>query len=88
MPGPAGNITIGLTYRHSYECDVECVEYDEALVESEVLIVDLKNLASEAPDPKRHAGSFEPAESTKTVPLDPNGSGEKAPRISSKLNPK
>jgi hypothetical protein len=31
MPGPNGVITVGSTYRHAYECDVECVEYAEAL---------------------------------------------------------
>jgi hypothetical protein len=30
MPGPNGVITVGSTYRHAYECDVECVEYAEA----------------------------------------------------------
>jgi hypothetical protein len=30
MPGPNGVITVGPTYRHAYECDVECVEYAEA----------------------------------------------------------
>jgi hypothetical protein len=35
MPGPNGVITIGPTYRHAYECDVVCVEYAEALAESE-----------------------------------------------------
>jgi hypothetical protein len=34
MPGPNGTITVRSTYRHAYECDVECVEYAEALVES------------------------------------------------------
>jgi hypothetical protein len=37
MPGPNGVITVGLTYRHAYECDVE---YAEALAESEALIAD------------------------------------------------
>ena len=41
MSGPNGVITIGPTYRHAYECDVECVEYAEALTESEALIADL-----------------------------------------------
>jgi hypothetical protein len=27
MLGPMGVIIIGPTYRHAYECDVECVEY-------------------------------------------------------------
>jgi hypothetical protein len=31
MPGPNGVITVGSMYRHAYECDVECVEYAEAL---------------------------------------------------------
>jgi hypothetical protein len=58
MPGPKGIITVGSTYRHAYECDVECVEYAEAIVESEALIADLDGLSKEAPDPKRHAGNF------------------------------
>jgi rhamnose utilization protein RhaD (predicted bifunctional aldolase and dehydrogenase) len=41
IPGPKGVITVGPTYRHAYECDVECVEYAEALAESEALIADL-----------------------------------------------
>jgi hypothetical protein len=66
MPGPNGVITIGPTYRHAYECDVECVEYAEAL------IADLEGLSKESPDVKRHAGNFEPAETVKSVPLDPS----------------
>jgi hypothetical protein len=30
MSDPNGVITVGSTYRHAYECDVECVEYAEA----------------------------------------------------------
>lgn len=50
MPVLSGVITIGPTYRHAYECDVECVEYTEALIEYEALIVDLENLINEVPD--------------------------------------
>jgi hypothetical protein len=32
MPGPNRVITVGSTYRHAYECDVECVEYAKALI--------------------------------------------------------
>jgi hypothetical protein len=71
MPGPKGTITVGSTYRHAYECDVECVEYAEALAESEALIADLDCLSKEAPDVKRHAGNFEPAEAVKSISLDP-----------------
>jgi hypothetical protein len=71
MSGPNGVITVDPTYRHTYECDVECVEYAKALAESEALIADLESLSKEAPDVKRHAGNFEPAETVKSVPLDP-----------------
>jgi hypothetical protein len=77
MPGPNGVITVGSTYRHAYECDVECVEYTEALAESEALIADMENLPKEAPDAKRHTGNFEPAEAVKSVPLDPSNDTSK-----------
>jgi hypothetical protein len=71
MPGPNGIITVGSTYCHAYECDVECVEYAEALTEFEALIADLERLSQEAPDAKRHAGNFEPVEAVKSVSPTP-----------------
>jgi hypothetical protein len=88
MPGPNGVITIGPTYRHAYECDVECVEYAKALAESEALITDLEILSKEVPDVKRHAGNFEPAEMVKSIPLDPSSDASKQIRIGSELDPK
>jgi hypothetical protein len=88
MPGPNGVITVRSTYRHAYECDVECVEYAEALAESEALIADLESLSKEVPDAKRHAGNFEPAEAVKSVPLDPSNDASKQVRIGSELDPK
>jgi hypothetical protein len=88
MSGPNGVITIGSTYRHTYECDVECVEYAEALAESEALIADLESLSKEVPDAKRHAGNFEPAETIKSVPLDPSNDASKQVRVGSELDPK
>jgi hypothetical protein len=82
MPGPNGVITVGSMYRHAYECDVECMEYAEAL------IADLESLSKEVPDAKRHAGNFEPAEAVKSVPLDPSNDASKQVRISSELDPK
>jgi hypothetical protein len=81
MPGPNGVITVGPTYRHAYECA-------EALAESEALIADLESLSKEAPDVKRHAGNFEPAETVKSVPLDPSNDTSKQIRIGSELDPK
>jgi hypothetical protein len=88
MPCPNGVITVGSTYRHAYECDVECMEYSEALAESEALIADLECLSKEVPDAKRHAGNFEPAEAVKSVPLYPSSDACKQVRIGSELDPK
>jgi hypothetical protein len=88
MPGPNGVITVGSTYRHAYECDMECVEYAEALAESEALIADLDCLSREVPDAKRHASNFEPAEVVKSIPLDPSNNACKQVRIGSEIDPK
>ena len=86
MPGPKGIITVGSTYRHAYECHVECVEYAEAIAESEALIADLDCLSKEAPDAKWHADNFEPAEVVKSVPLDPSNDACKQVQIGSELD--
>ena len=88
MSGPNGVITVGSTYRHAYECDMGCMEYAEALAESEALIADLERLSKEAPDAKRHAGNFEPVEAAKSVSLDPSNDTSKKVWIGSELDPK
>jgi len=88
MPSPWGVITVSSSSEHAYECDVECVEYREAVERFTELVSKLEVLAAEAPEPKRHAGSFEPAEGTKKIPLDPNNSDGKALTISADLDPK
>jgi hypothetical protein len=88
MLGPNGVITVESTYRHVYECDVECVEYAKAIAESEGLIADLECLSKEVPDAKRHAGNFGPAEAVKSVPLDPSNNADKKVQIGSELDPK
>jgi hypothetical protein len=67
---------------------VECVEYAEALAESEALIADLECLSKEVPDAKRHAGNFEPAEAVKSITLDRSNDACKRVRIGSELDPK
>jgi hypothetical protein len=88
MPGPNGVITIGPSYEHAYECDVECVEHEEAILESATLAANLDGLAKEIPDPKRHAINFKPTDDVKLIPLDPTDSNEKALSISATLDPK
>ena len=88
MPGPSGIITIESTYEHAYDCDVECIEYAEAIVESEALIVNLDQLGSEVPDSKHCVRTFEPAETVKLVPVDPNYSDGQTLRVSAILDSK
>jgi hypothetical protein len=89
MSGPKGVITVGSSIEHTFDCDVECVEHTEALALDETLVTDMEKLANEGPDSSsKHAGSFEAAEQTKEVPLDPSAPEGKALRVSSTLDPK
>ncbi|XP_066311632.1 uncharacterized protein [Miscanthus floridulus] len=88
MPGPNDVITIESTYEHAYDCDIECIEYAEALVEAETLIINLNRLGSEAPNSKRRAGTFEPTEVVKLILVDPTCSNGRALRISATLDSK
>ena len=88
MPGPNGVITVKSTYEHAYDYDVECIEYAEAIVGAEALIVNLDQLGSEVPDSKRRARTFEPAETAKLVPVDPNCSNGRTLRVSVTLDSK
>ena len=86
MPGPNGVITIESMYEHSYDCDVECIEYAEALVEAETLIANLDQLSSQLPEPKHRARTFEPAEAIKLAPVNPTCPNDRALRVSTTLN--
>ncbi|XP_066365649.1 uncharacterized protein [Miscanthus floridulus] len=86
MLGPSGIITIESTYKHAYDCDVECIEYAEALTEAETLIAHLDQLSGEAPDSKRRTGAFEPVEAIKHIPVDPACPNDRALRISATLD--
>jgi hypothetical protein len=88
MLGPNGVITVGPSYEHAYECDMECVEHGEAVLESATLAANLDSLAKEIPDPKRHASNFKLAKDVKLVPLDPTDLNGKALSVSATLDPK
>jgi hypothetical protein len=89
MSGPKGVITVGSSIEHTVDYDVECVEDAEALALDEMLVADMEKLANEGPDSSaKHTGSFEAAEQTKEVPLDPAAPEGKVLRVSSTLNPK
>jgi hypothetical protein len=89
MPGPKGVIIVGSSIEHAFDYDVECVEHAEALALDEALVANLEKLVNEDLDSTvKHAGSFEAAEQTKEVPLDPAAPEGKALRVSSTLDPK
>jgi hypothetical protein len=89
MPGPKGVITVGSSIEHAFDCDVECMEHAEALALDEALVANLEKLVNEDLDSTvKHAGSFEAAEQTKEVLLDPAAPEGKALRVSSTLDPK
>jgi hypothetical protein len=89
MPGPKDVITVGSSIEHALDCDVECVEHAEALALDEALMASMEKLVNEDLDSTaKHVGSFEAAEQTKEVPLDPAAPGGKVLRVNSTLDPK
>ncbi|XP_066354935.1 uncharacterized protein [Miscanthus floridulus] len=85
---PRKVITIGTSFQHTYECEVECCKHATAIVTSKELAAIRKEVADKAPDPKRSARSFEPVEGTKEVLIDPSGSKGKMVRIGTTLSSK
>jgi hypothetical protein len=89
MPGTNGVITMGSSIEHAFDCDVECVEHAEAQALDEALVANMEKLVNEDLDSTaKHAGSFEAAEQTKEVPLDPTAPEGKVLRVSATLDPK
>jgi hypothetical protein len=89
MSGPKGVITVGSSIEHAFDCDIECVDHAEALELDEALVANMEKLVNKDLDSSaKHAGSFEAAEQTKEVPLDPAAPEGKALRASSTLDPK
>ena len=84
--GPCGVITINTSFYHAYECEVECCDHATTIITSKELAAIRKEVAKEAPDPKRSAGSFEPIGGAKEVLIDPSGSKGKVVRIGTTLS--
>ena len=64
------------------------MEYGEALAATDDIVDTLEHLEAQLPEAKKHTGSFEPAEDTKQVPLDPNDPDGKALTIGASLDSK
>ena len=86
--GPNGVITIDTSFQRAYECEVECCGHAAAIVASKELMTIKKEVAEEAPDPKRSAGSFKPMEGAKEVLIDPSSSEGKTVCIGTTLSSK
>ena len=88
MSGPCGVITIGTSFQRVYECEVECCDHVAAIVTSGELAAIRKEVAEEAPDPKRSIGSCEPVEGSKEVLIDPGSLKGKVVHIGTTVSPK
>ena len=86
MLGPRGVITIGTSFQRAYECEVECCGHAAAIVTSGELAALKEEVIEEAPDAKKLAESFEPAEGSKEVLIDPGSTEGKMVRIGTTLS--
>ena len=50
MPGPGGVITVGTSFQHAYECEIECCNHIATIVTSKELATIRKKVAEETPD--------------------------------------
>ncbi|XP_066381204.1 uncharacterized protein [Miscanthus floridulus] len=81
MSGPGGVITVGTSFQRAYECEVECCGHAMTIFAFEELAALKEEVAEGAPDAKRSTGSFELAEGSKEVLIDP-----RTPRAPSSTN--
>ena len=70
MLGPYRVIIVGTSFQRAYECEVECCGHAAAILATEELAANKKEVTEEAPDTKKSTRSFEPAEGSKEVLVD------------------
>ncbi|XP_066374107.1 uncharacterized protein [Miscanthus floridulus] len=88
MLGLGGAITVGPSFQRAYECEVECCDHAMAIVASKELATIRKEVAEEAPDPKRSPRSFVLVEGAKEVLIDPGSPESKVVCIGTTLSSK
>ena len=88
MSGPHGVITVGISFQRTYECEIKCYGHATSIIASEELAALKEEVAEEAPDAKKSTGSFELAEGSKKVLIDPSSSEGKTVRIGTRLSSK
>ncbi|XP_066311529.1 uncharacterized protein [Miscanthus floridulus] len=88
MLGPHGVVTVGTSFQRAYECEVECCGHAAAVVVSKELATLREEVAEKTPDAKKSIGSFESAEGSKEVLVDPSSSEGKKVCIGTTLSSK
>ena len=88
MPGPHGVITISTSFQWAYECKVECCGHATAIIASGELAALKEEVAEGAPNAKKLTRSFESAEGSKGVLIDPSSSKGKTVRVGTTLSSK
>jgi hypothetical protein len=74
IPDPKGIITIGTTYQCTFECDVECFQFAEALIRPERLHAEPPFEDQDIPESsKRATYSFEPVKDIKDAAVSDDG---------------
>ena len=86
ISSPSGVITVGTSFQRDNECEVKCCDHTTAIVTSREPAAIRKEVAKEAPDPKRSVGSFELVEGSKEVLVDPRSTEGKMVRIGTTLS--
>ena len=86
MLGPHRAITVGTSFQRAYECEVECYGHATAIVASGELVTLREEVSEEAPNVKKSTGSFESAEGSKGVLIDPSNSEGKMVCIGTTLS--
>ena len=86
ISGPSGVITVGTSFQHAYECEVECCGHATAIVAFRELAAIKEEVTEEAPDTKKSTGSFESAEGSKEVLVDPGSTEGKMVRVGTMLS--
>ncbi|XP_066320724.1 uncharacterized protein [Miscanthus floridulus] len=88
MTGPGRVITVGTSFQRAYECEVKCCDHVAAIVASRELAALRQEVVEEAPNPKWSTRSFEPAEGSKEVLIDPGSTEGKMVHIGTTLSSK
>jgi hypothetical protein len=74
IPGLKGIITVGTMYQRAFECDAECFQFAEALIQFERFHAKPPSEDQDIPESsKRVACSFEPAKDVKDVGVSDYG---------------